>query len=731
MSPFRAPHTLIGATVLALAAGLAAQESGTVSGLVTDGETGRTLAGVSVMVQSTFIGAASDREGRYRLVGVPPGTYNLVASMIGYRQATVQGVEVQPGEEHILDFGLQQDVLATPQIVVTATRREQNVMEAPISVTVIGLRQILEKGAISLEEVVPFEAGVTAVKGQLNIRGASGYTLGAGSRSLLLLDGVPLLGSAAGNIVWTVIPASEIERVEILKSAGSALYGSSAMGGVLNIITRNGPLAPQTRWRTRLGRYSRPRYRQWRWRDDSGWLHTTEVTHARPFGEHGGWLRLQRNYSPGYNRLNWLDAWNTTGKVKLNFGSRYNAALFANYYSEEKGLESVWKSAADPFQAPVGSENDRGVGQKFNLNGFVNYIYSPAVVLKMKAAWYDVWWRNHGSNRDYSQEDKYYGELLVATDWSPTLNTTTGAVLERATIDARIFGVHASRSLAVYAQVRGRPGRGFLVSAGSRGEIYAVDGHTLNRTVAPSIALSRHRLPWLALRASAGQGFRVPTVAEMYSRAQLNVFRVEPNPELQAETSVSAETGGTLMLATTRLAQLKLDASLFTTSFHNLIEPVPDQSGIIHFENITTARISGQELSLVAALAEERGLLKVAYTHLDPVEVDRKGQVIDTLSYRFRHDLTVTVTAFLAGLAATAEYRYASRMDKTELFAENPLTGQDKRVPIHLWNVGLGYTRRGWEVLLRVENLFQYYYVELERNMGRERLTTLSVSKEF
>ncbi|PJA54118.1 MAG: TonB-dependent receptor, partial [Candidatus Marinimicrobia bacterium CG_4_9_14_3_um_filter_48_9] len=101
------------------------------------------------------------------------------------------------------------------------------------------------------------------MNGQLNIRGASGYTLGTGSRSLVLLDGIPMLGSAAGNVTWEIVPTSEIEQVEIVKAGGSALYGSSAMGGVLNIITRSGTYRPETRVRLKSGVYSNPGYDQW------------------------------------------------------------------------------------------------------------------------------------------------------------------------------------------------------------------------------------------------------------------------------------------------------------------------------------------------------------------------------------------------------------------------------------------------------------------------------------
>ena len=704
-------------------------ESG-IQGRITAAGTGAPLAGVNVLVEGTFIGAASDLDGYYQIKKLPPGRYTVFASMIGYRNTRVADVIVPQGTVVSVDLALERDILKSPQIVVTATRMEQDIMESPISVSVVGLRQLLDKGAVSLDEVIEYESGVALVKGQLNIRGSSGYTMGAGSRSLLLIDGVSLLGSAAGNIVWTVVPASEIERVEIIKSAGSALYGSSAMGGVINIITRNAPPRPETRLRVRLGRYSRPKHDQWRWRESPGLLHTAEATHARPYGDHSGWLRVQRNYSPGFTRLNWLDAWNLTGKLKFNFGSRYSSALYANYYSESKGLESVWKSPAAPFEAPAGSEHDKGIGQKVNINGVVNYIYSPTMVVRVKAAWYDVWWKNQGTNKDYSNERKYFTELQAATNWTSALSTTTGLVCEQAGIRARIFGKHNSRTTAGYLQARQKIGN-WLLSSGGRYEQYYVDGKNKDQSFAPSLAVNWRRYTWLSLRASAGGGFRVPTVAEMFSRSQLNVFKVEPNPDLASEKSVSLEAGGAIVLPAILFKQLNLDASVFVNNFENLIEPVPDHEGIIHFENITRARIAGQEVSMTALVPGEWALWQLTYTHLDPVALSGAGEVIDTLSYRYRHNLFNTVKLYVRGATLTFEYRYASRLDKTELFDENPRSGQDRRVPLHLINMSLGRTFYGWETLLRVENLFQYYYVELERNMASERLLTLTLNHTF
>ena len=713
-------------------AALLCQEIGEIRGSVIDAKTGEPLIGVNILIQNTFIGTSTDNNGQFVLSNLKPGRYGLMISMMGYRKETIGDIDIQPGKILKQEIRLEQDVLIIPQVVVTASRKEQDIMESPLSIAVVGLRQIEEKGAITLEEVLPYESGVTSIKGQLNIRGTTGYTLGAGSRSLVLVDGVPLLGSAAGNVTWTIIPASEIAQVEIVKSGGSALYGSGAMGGVMNIITRNAPSTPETRVRVKMGSYSHPRYEQWNWRNETGKFYTAEATHAHPFGNHTAWFRVQRNSTDGYTELNWKEWVNLTGKIKLNYGTRYNASLYANYIKDKGGLESLWKSAADPFEAPFISENDRGEGDKLNLNGFFNYIYSPATVLKVKGSLYRVYWQNHGSNSSFSNERKYFGETQFSTNWTHALNSTAGLVFENASINARIFGNHDSYSAAAYLSIQQRLSRKTTITAGGRWENYMVDSDRVARTVAPKLAVNWNHNQWLALRASAGKGFRVPTIAELFSEDQLNVFRIEPNPDLNTETSFSYEAGGTVMLQSgSLLSHLKLDGAIFLNVFNDLIEPIPDNHGIIHFENITNARISGQELSLRVSLLNNRMILNSAYTRLNPVEINKQGDAIDTLSYRFRHNLVTTTTGYWRSLALTLEYRYASQMEKTELFPENIKTGQDRRVPIHLWNASIGYSWKEWNFLFRVENIFQYYYVELERNMGEERNVSLSITTQF
>ncbi len=721
------------AIIMFLCTFLSAQETGQISGVVVDERSKSPLAGVNVLIEGTFIGTATDNQGHFVIPGLTPDTYNVVVSMIGYRKELIRDITVESGSENNLDIRLKQGVLASPAVIVTASRREQDIMEVPLSVSVVGFSEIRQKAAVSLEEVLPYEVGVNTVKGQLNIRGSSGYTMGVGERSLLLLDGVPLLGSAAGNITWSIIPTSEIAQVEIVRSGGSALYGSSALGGVLNIITRNPPATTETRLRAKIGGYSHPKYKQWYWRDNPGMFYTTELTHAYPFGPHGFWIRAQRRFSDGYTQLNWMELDNITGKIKLNFSRRFSASLYANYYADHRGLDSQWRSAADPFEAPIGDQDDYAEGSKLNINGFFNYIYSPRVLVKVKGAMYNVNWQNFGrTNQDFSNERKYFGELIFTTNWSKSLSITAGMVLHRAAIDARIFGDHNSFSTAAYLLAQQRLTRAVTLSAGAHWEDYQVDNETLDQSLVPQVALNWKHNNWLSVRGSVGWGFRVPTIAELFSHSQLNVFTIEPNPDLKAETSVSYETGATFMLSGRGWKpNLKIDISLFQNRFKQLIEPLPDSVGIIHFENITDASITGTEVGTKIGFFDNRLFITTAYTWLNPVEVDPSGNVVDTLSYRFRHTFVSTATINWKGFSASLEHRYSSRMDKVELFDVNLRTGQDRRVPIRLWNVSLGYTWNDWELLVRCENLFQYYYVELERNMGEERNLSLTCSKSF
>ncbi|MBC8345981.1 MAG: TonB-dependent receptor [Candidatus Marinimicrobia bacterium] len=705
---------------------------GSISGSVTRADNGDPLLGVNVLVQNTFMGTTTDINGQFVIDQLKSGEYALVISMIGFKQYVEKGIIVSDNIIQ-LDIKLAQDVLSAPHVVVTASRQAQDVMELPVSMSVIGPRQIRDRAVVNLTEAMKYEPGVSTVRGQIKIRGATGYTVGTGDRTLLMIDGVPLLGSGAGNITWTMIPVSEVAQVEIIRSGGSALYGSSALGGVVNVLTKNAPAKPETRFRLKSGIYSDPKYKQWEWRSKPGLFNYLDVTHSRPIGNHSGWIRVHKAKSDGYKRQGWLDANNITGKFKFNFGERYNASVFANYYSDDVALASQWKNAANPFEAPTGEEDDHTTGAKLHINGFFNMILSDKTVLKFKGSMYDVWWQNHSATNDKRiDEQKGYGELQINTTLGQKTNITAGLVTQKSKIRTSLYGDHTSTSMAVYIQAQQRIGQKLTLNTGARMETYSVDGEKLDESAAPQIALNYRMLDWLSFRSSISRGFRVPAIAEMYTRTKLNIFIVEPNPDLIAERSQAGEVGMTMKITGNKwISDIQLDVAGFKSVFDQLIVANPNDQGIIHFENLTDARISGLEVGASGALINQSILFSMAYTNLNPEEIDKEGNAIDTLAYRFRNTLVTTIGTRIFGVTASIENRYMSQIERVKLFQENPITGQDKRVPIHIWNANIGTNIRGWDLLFRVENMFQYYYTELERNMGDERHFSLTVSKKI
>lgn len=709
------------------------QTTGTVTGTVVDSQTGEPLFGANVFLQNTFWGAATGESGEFAIAGVTGGDYTLKITMIGYRPFTTPLRISATEPSAAFAARLVRDFISVPQVVVTASRSAEDIMDLPLSVSVMGPRDITDKNAVTVDEALAYVPGVTIVKDQLNIRGASGYTLGAGNRSLLLLDGIPIVGSAAGNITWSIVPASEIDRIEIVKSGASAMYGSGALGGVVNIITRNAPLRPETRLRAITGIYSQPRYSQWDWRDTPGRFTILEYSHSRPIRAHGAWLRVQTNQTDGYTQLGWSRSLNLTSKAKLNFGNKFNASLFGNLLADEGGIESQWKSPIDPFEAPDDSRDDRSSGTKLNLNSTINAVLSPRSAVRLKTALYDVRWQNHGTNNDRSNEQKLFAELQDETRISRRWHATSGITIQRASIDADIFGQHQSFTGAAYGLLRGNLGQGFSASLGGRFESFSVDDSARARQLIPQVAANYRPTDWLAFRASVSRGFRSPTIAELYSSSRLNVFVVRPNPGLVPETSRSAEIGFTLRGTgpPAILPYFQFDGAWFRTDYRDLIEPTPDNFGVIHFENVTNARISGFDVGLLAKLLQGRMDFQAGYTYLNPVVTGNSGETLDTLSYRYRHYFTETTAFHFKSLTASIDSRHTSRMEKTELFDESPASGRDKRVPVRVWNGSLAWTWKQLEARLRIENIFQYYYVELERNMGEERNISLSVLWKF
>lgn len=207
-------------------------------GHIIDSETGEHIPYVTVSVKGTTVGAVADATGHYIIQNMPVGEYTLVAEIIGYGTVE-QPVKTIKGKSIEVNFTLKQEALDMDAVVVSATRNETNKKHTATIVNVSSAKVFENTGSTNLAESMRYQPGLRVENTcgncgavQLRINGLEGQY------SQILLDSNPVFSSLSGVYGMELLPVTMIERVEVIRGGGSALFGSNAIGGVVNIITK-------------------------------------------------------------------------------------------------------------------------------------------------------------------------------------------------------------------------------------------------------------------------------------------------------------------------------------------------------------------------------------------------------------------------------------------------------------------------------------------------------------
>ncbi len=229
-------------------------QTGSLSGTVTDAQTGEVLPGVNILLQELQKGTASGVDGSYTIENVPEGNYTLIATFIGYRRFRAQ-VEIA-GNEVTQNIELESDVLGLEEVVVTALGFEANADELGTSSSRVAGDQISASGEVDVISGLSAKAAgvnITSSSGdpgaasRIVIRGAN--TITGSNEPLFVVDGVPVFNSTFRNGTGGVVQQSrindlnpdDIESVQVLKGpSAAALWGSRAANGVILIETKTG-----------------------------------------------------------------------------------------------------------------------------------------------------------------------------------------------------------------------------------------------------------------------------------------------------------------------------------------------------------------------------------------------------------------------------------------------------------------------------------------------------------
>jgi len=210
-----------------------------IGGHVIDAENGEHMPGCVVKIQGTSMATVTDASGHYIFRDLKPGQYSLEVSSIGY-VTQVRKAKVKIAETIELNFEVLPDAFLLDQVVVTSSKSETRRRESPSLVNVLNSATFQRLGACSLADGLDFQPGVRVENDcqncgftQVRINGLDGHY------SQILMNSRPVFSALTGVYGLEQIPANMIDRVEVMRGGGSALFGSSAVGGTINIITKD------------------------------------------------------------------------------------------------------------------------------------------------------------------------------------------------------------------------------------------------------------------------------------------------------------------------------------------------------------------------------------------------------------------------------------------------------------------------------------------------------------
>ncbi|MDE6396838.1 MAG: TonB-dependent receptor, partial [Muribaculaceae bacterium] len=208
-------------------------------GHVVDKTTGEHQPFYTIHIEGTSLGAITDNSGHYSIHHIPSGTYTVEASSVGYLPQR-KTVVLSDTSTVILNFDVVPDQFMLDQVVVTGSKTETKRRESPSLINVVPAQLFDKVGACSLADGLSFQPGVRVENDcqncgftQVRINGLDGHY------SQILMNSRPVFSALTGVYGLEQIPSNMIDRVEVMRGGGSALFGSSAIGGTVNIITKD------------------------------------------------------------------------------------------------------------------------------------------------------------------------------------------------------------------------------------------------------------------------------------------------------------------------------------------------------------------------------------------------------------------------------------------------------------------------------------------------------------
>ncbi len=671
-----------------------------ISGKVINEQTKESLIGATVIIgtQKTI----TNDDGFYSIKLEKSGLTNIEVSYVGFNPFSKQEIFTNNVYENF-DLALTEKSTLLNITTITAGKFEKPLSEVTVSMDVLSPKLIESVNTRKLDDVLQKIPGVNIIDGQPNIRGGAGWSYGAGSRVLVLMDDIPALQSDAGLTNWKDFPVENIEQVEIVKGAASALYGSSAMNGIINIRTGYAKSKPETNISTQYTSYLTPNDERKKWWSASPYDGTFSIGHKQKFGKfdlatslfYFNQSSFLKDCFEKYGRFNLNTRYRITDKLTIGITANYNKGASQNFFYWKDHQDSAYIGSIGTF-----TESDK---VRFTIDPSITYFDNFGNRHKILTRYYRV--DNSMNNNQSNRSNLYYGEYQFQRKMG-LVTLTAGAVATTSNTSAQLYGdtIFSALNLAGYAQADAKFGK-LNLSLGMRYEQNTINGPKMVRFnlspdinkdsiyVSPTNGEFQESRPvfrvganyqvadFTFLRGSWGQGYRFPTIAELFISTNAGGLKIKPNPVLTSENGFTAELG---VKQGFNIGSFNgfFDGAIFWSQYTNMMEfqlnSVLARAGSpFNFQsiNIGNTDIKGFEVSVAGQgkIGEVTPSVLIGYTYIDPQY--RNFSPKDTLSasanynvlkYRYKHNFKFDTELAYKSISFGVSVQYNSFMESVD-----------------------------------------------------------------
>ncbi|MEI8224656.1 MAG: TonB-dependent receptor [Bacteroidota bacterium] len=486
-----------------------------ISGHVT-GTDSSSIAGATIIIKGTTLGTVTDKKGSYKINKIKPGRYTLRVSCLGYETlertiAILEGVNAA-------DFSIMETTINLNDVVVTGTRSEKTLKNVPVITQVISARMMLDLGITTvtgaLQNMVSgLDVSQFGTRTSITMQGMDAKYV------LFLVDGERIAGEVNGDIDYSMLNLENIERIEVIKGASSSLYGSNAIGGVINIITKKITEPFDAKFYSRYSKYN-------------------ELFSGGGIGVKKGIFgsRTSLNYSrtDGYDitpesphdwTQNPYSSFSINQKFEITPTSRFSLVPYFGYYQFERGNVSA-RPAHDLYQdMNAGLKGQYYLGKHSIDFSYYRDRYNTFNVLellnnKKDRVSYDII-QTVRTQGNFHLSDK--NNLIAGLEYN----------YENLFSVRNEGGLKGEGEAVLYVQEDLRLGERWNLVTGIRASHHSSYG--LN--AAPKISVM-FKQGFLNFRASAGTGFRSPALKELYMNFDhFGEWYIIGNTQLRPESS--------------------------------------------------------------------------------------------------------------------------------------------------------------------------------------------------